>query len=240
MSLVVDGVWPGRITITKGWGRAIARPWNDESDAGHLQLVRGSSDFLAQATGVVAECGDGRVYSPPLYRSATRVWLRAGYAHFDTLLMMERTLSNPWPARRGPVVVATDPDWDAINRVDLAAFHGFWRLGTQGLRESAATTPETVVLTVLEDDELVGFAIVGAQHGLGYLQRIAVTRERQGLGSALLTSALDWAKSRGCRSMLLNVRRETESARRLYSTFGFEDTPTGLDILVHTSPPMLN
>jgi ribosomal-protein-alanine N-acetyltransferase len=240
MSLDVDGAWPARVTITRGWSRAVARRWNDESDAGYLQLLRGGSDFLAQATDVVAERGDGRVYSPALYPSATRVWRRAGYVQFDRLLMMERALASAWPSSLIPVVVSDDPDWEALERVDMTAFQGFWRLGARGLQESVATTPDTAVMTTVEEDDLVGFAIVGADRGLGYLQRIAVSKPGRGHGSALLAASLQWARSQGCRAMLLNVRRESEPARRLYERFGFEVTTTGLDILVHTSGPELN
>jgi ribosomal protein S18 acetylase RimI-like enzyme len=155
--------------------------------------------------------------------------------------MMERSLARTWPSPQTPAaMISADPDWEALENVDMMAFQGFWRLGARGLQESVASTPDTAVLTTDEGDDLVGFAIVGADRGLGYLQRIAVSRPGRGHGSALLAGALGWARAQGCSAMLLNVRRESEPARRLYERFGFELTTTGLDILVHTSGPVLN
>src|SRR5690606_29006829 len=64
--LVVEGVWPETVTVSKGWSRGEARPWNNETGDGHLRLIRGSSIFLEEATALVAASCGGTVYSPAL------------------------------------------------------------------------------------------------------------------------------------------------------------------------------
>jgi len=230
---VVEGVWPGPITITRGRSRADARRWNDETPAGHLRLVRGSADFLAEATATVAEYSGGLVYSPALYPSATRVWRRAGYRPFDSLIVMERGLAARWAAPERLVEPERNPNWDRVVEIDDAAFEGFWRMSGIGLAESSAATRRGIVLTVEDGPGTVGYAIVGVDWGVAYLQRIAVMPQHsgKGIGADLLRAALNWARQEGARAVVLNVRDGADVARRLYQTHGFVDTGTRLEIL---------
>ncbi|MCI0425210.1 MAG: GNAT family N-acetyltransferase [Actinobacteria bacterium] len=235
MTLAVEGVWPGPMTITRGWAKAMGRRWNDESEAGYLRLLRGGPDFLVEATHHLAGTGDGVVYSPALHTTATRVWRRAGYRVCDNLMVMERSLSRPWRPVSGVSEPAPKPDWPAIDDVDRTAFTGFWRMGVTGLVESAAAARRSIVFTTSENGAIVGFSIVGTDGDVGYLQRIAVgeTHTRRGIGSDLLAASLDWARRQGSQNMLLNVRTEAEAALGLYRSFGFIETRTRLEILVY-------
>lgn len=233
--LVVTGSWPGRMTITRGWARAEARKWNDETTAGHIRLLRGGADFLGGATQLISEHSGGVVYSPALYPGATRVWGRAGYQPMDTLLVMERDLDLPWSPPQRELHPIEEPDWGALVEVDGHAFEGFWRMGGAGLRESAAATRRSAVLVVDEGAAPVGYAIVGAEWGTGYLQRVAVSPKHRGrgIGADLVRAALGWARGQGSRVIMLNVREQTAPARRLYRRHGFVDTSTRLEILRH-------
>ena len=48
--LHVDGVWPGPLSVRRGWSRAVARPWNDEAPDAAMRLIRGSHEFLGEAS----------------------------------------------------------------------------------------------------------------------------------------------------------------------------------------------
>jgi ribosomal protein S18 acetylase RimI-like enzyme len=233
--LVVTGTWPRGLTITKGWARAEARRWNDDTEAGHIRLVRGRAEFLDEATGLVSHHAGGVVYSPALFPGATRVWARAGYQPIDSLLVMERDLSSPWPDPQRSLSSHPTPDWDSLVAVDAAAFEGFWRMSATGLRESATATRRGAVLVAAEEEAPIGFAIVGAEWGSGYLQRVAVSpaHRGQGIGTDLVRASLSWARRQGSRAMVLNVRQQSTAARRLYRRVGFVETPTHLQILCH-------
>jgi ribosomal protein S18 acetylase RimI-like enzyme len=168
------------------------------------------------------------------------VWRKSGYALFHRLIVMEAsTAARNRVGTSNAVRIVVDPDWARIDIVDRAAFEGFWRLGVAGLRESALATRHSVVLEVEQEASLLGFAIVGAERGVSYLQRIAVTPQhaRRGVGSELLSRAIDWARGIGAPIMVLNVREETEPALNLYRTFGFDVTPTRLEILEYRRTP---
>ena len=51
---------------------------------------------------------------------------------------------------------------------------------------------------------------------------VAVDARRQGVGRALLSAAVDWARNNGVRKIELHVFPWNEPAIHLYEQFGFE------------------
>lgn len=231
-SLQIEGTWPERVTLRRGWARAHARPWNDETKDATVRLDRGSAAFLKEVSSWVAEVSGGHVYSPALYPTTTRVWGRASYRPFLKLDIMERMLRR-LPERSERVVMTADPDLAAIADIDRAAFDEFWHMSRIGLEEAVTATPNSVVFETYEDNQLVGYAIVGAQMGTAYLQRIAVHPDhgRKGLGSEMITEACHWAKAAGTGVLVLNVKPDNVPARQLYLGTGFADSTTQLRLL---------
>lgn len=83
------------------------------------------------------------------------------------------------------------------------------------------------------DDTVVGFAITGCAKRRGYLQRIAVHPEAQGLGigAALVKASIDWAASRDVRRLIVNTQTTNFGALRLYERAGFLKSSFGLFLL---------
>lgn len=228
----VEGVWPGLVTLRRGWGKAVARPWNDDITDPTVRLERGSSDFLRSVAHRLAPLGSGSVYSPALYPSATGVWTRAGFEEFDVLNVMECDLGRDQAAAH-PAEVWEHPDWSAVVEIDRLAFDGFWRMSRPGLLEALRATPRSAVLKLNTGTELAGYALVGAQMGLSFLQRVAVAPQYsgRGMGSSLVRSAKTWAKGNAARIMVLNLRPENDRARRLYEREGFRTGSSHLLLL---------
>lgn len=142
-------------------------------------------------------------------------------------------MSVPVAEGSSEVRESRDPDWPRILEIDRGAFEGFWRMSLDGLKEAVASTKRSAVLEVRQDRDLIGYAIVGAQWDVSYLQRIAVSPEHYGrsLGSDLVRAALRWGKKAQARLMVLNVREENTRARSLYVKEGFTVTSTRLRIM---------
>ena len=83
------------------------------------------------------------------------------------------------------------------------------------------------------DSDLLGFSIVGAGAGAGYLQRNAVAPsvQHRGIGRALVRASLRWARQHGARQMLLNTLGNNDAASNLYLTEGFTHLDDRLAIL---------
>ena len=231
--LHLEGVWPGPVTIRKGWAKAVARPWNDDVPDATVRLERGSSEFLRAVAEHLAPLGSGNVYSPALYPSAARVWARAGFHRFGRLIVMERALGAGSPTPEHPIEWSDHPDWTDVVTVDRLAFEGFWRMSEAGLVEAMGTTPRAVVLQARFDRHLAGYALVGSQMSLSFLQRVAVAPAFAGggVGTSLVRAAREWARIGGARVMVLNLRPENRSARRLYEKEGFQASATSLQLL---------
>lgn len=231
--LHLDGVWPGPVTIRRGWAKAQARPWNDEFPDPALRLERGSQEFLKAVAELLAPMGSGMVYSPALYPSTTKVWISAGFTRFRLLDVMELPLGADLRPPDHLIEPTGAPDWKALVTIDDLAFDGFWRMTEAGLLEAMRATPRATVLIARIDDQLAGYALVGSQMTVSFLQRVAVAPSFTGLGvgGSLVRASAIWASRRGARALVLNVRPENERARRLYEREGFQDRETQLHLL---------
>ena len=232
--LRVDGTWPGSISLSAGWFRARARPWNDLVSDPMVRLERGGPEFLIAVTKRLSDLGIDAVFSPAVYPGSSRVWRRAGFEDHAILEIMERPLGAGHVGFETDTVrVEQEPDWDRILEVDRLAFEGFWGMSRLALEEAHLTNRSRVLMVAGAGSSVDGYAIVGSQWGTVYLHRIAVRPDAsgQGMGSALVEAAIEWGARTGSRTMILNVRPENERAKELYRRHGFASTGSALDVL---------
>lgn len=231
--LHISGRWPAPIVVTRNWSKAHARPWNDDAPEAFLRLERGGAPFLREVAAELALMTGHDVLSPAVFGSSARVWERSGFEPQFELYMMEKRLGRNDPEPGRELDESTDLDWERITAIDSAAFPPFWRMSVAGLTEAATTATTGATLTISDDVGVVGFAIVGIQWSVSYLQRIAVHPDRSGsgFGSDLVRGAASWARRRGAPVMILNVRPENERAISVYEKEGFRRTSTSLNVL---------
>lgn len=198
-----------------------------------LRLHRGGSEFLAQATEAIRDIQPASVFSPALYPSNTRAWRKAGYEPFSDLEVMQRQLSAEIGPVPGGVVESPRDQIEQLIDIDRRAFEGFWRMSGPGIEEALLATPKASILVSTNDGEVTGYALVGTQLNVAFLQRVAVPPEHagQGVGTALVRSSLLWGRQHGAQTMILNIKPDNDRARRLYERTGFALTGTALELL---------
>jgi len=87
-------------------------------------------------------------------------------------------------------------------------------------------TKRDVVLVGLEATVPIGYICVTEEHvsAVAWVTDIVVAQEkrRQGLGSALLSAAQNWAAERGVRRLVVEMQSKNQPCIRLLQKFGYE------------------
>jgi RimJ/RimL family protein N-acetyltransferase len=113
----------------------------------------------------------------------------------------------------------------------LISVAGEWRSAGDERRflKALRRYPHAAVFVAERDDgALVGRLSVGrdphpaSTHVADVGLMVAIDARRQGVGKALLQSAVDWAREAGVRKLELHVFPWNEAAISLYEAFGFE------------------
>jgi putative acetyltransferase len=93
------------------------------------------------------------------------------------------------------------------------------------VEKAAANVPLEGTLVAVSDGELVGRIHVDATwFGYGEIGMMVVeSRRGQGIGTALVLAAADWARERGLHKLTLGVFPSNDAAIGLYRKLGFAD-----------------
>ena len=128
---------------------------------------------------------------------------------------------------------ATDADLDQVFEIEQQAGNAaHWeRASYDAIVSGANAQPKRALLVAERAGEIVGFAVTRSVTITGYatdceLENIAVAPRaaRTGIGSALMRSVCDWARSEGAVELRAEVRESNTAAQGLYEAAGFEQT----------------
>ncbi len=216
------------------------RPWPNDPTVAHLvfldHLTTPSEATVAQATARARAQGAKTVRTSALFPRAADVVLSLGYVPVDALALLRLDLTAaPTTAARATAVgdhIGTRPmrRWHLgrAAAIDVEAFGNLWGNSSASLREIRSATPAFRARVAgggrrVTRSAIPGFAISGAAGPNGYLQRIAVrpAAQRSGVGSALVSDAVEWMRGRQLTSVLVNTGIANAPALALYERFGF-------------------
>jgi [ribosomal protein S18]-alanine N-acetyltransferase len=195
-----------------------------------------SSDLVDRCVQALERGGYRGALTSALTEAEQQPFLAAGFVVHERLHLLRHELRREPDDRRAPPGVrlrrARRGDRPAVLEVDGSAFSPFWRFDERGLDDARRATPSSR-FRVADDADVVGYAVTGRAGALGYLQRLAVRPERQGqgIGAALISDALHWARRHGCNSVLVNTQESNVAALLVYQHLGFSREPHGLAVL---------
>ncbi|MEM3833256.1 MAG: ribosomal protein S18-alanine N-acetyltransferase [Thermoprotei archaeon] len=120
---------------------------------------------------------------------------------------------------------AKSSDLDSIYKIEVISF-GYEAFSKGFLLEMLFRFPEFFIVAE-KDNEIVGYlsaSIEGYFNKVCHLLSIAVLPEyrNRGIGSLLLKHLIDLIKTKGIRSIILEVKKDNEPAINVYKKFGFE------------------
>jgi ribosomal protein S18 acetylase RimI-like enzyme len=147
-----------------------------------------------------------------------------GFVELESLHLLRHDLRSP-PRRDSDVRLrgARRTDIAHVLSIDRLSFDKFWRLDRAGLQAARRATPVHRFRVATIDRRVVGYAVTGFAGSTSYLQRLGVHPGSRGagIGSHLVSDAIDWAIGRRSTSMLVNTQDSNANALRLYQHLGF-------------------
>jgi len=223
-------------TLRFGDSWARIAPWRGGGGAAHLVVgpeATTSSDVINRCVDQARRSGYHSVLTSAVGVACADAFIAAGFEireHLHLLAMELHRAPDP-PAQ--PTEKAGRRDRAPVLLVDDAAFQGFWRLGSAGLRDAIEATPVSRFRVGRQQRLVVAYAITGYAVDQGYLQRLAVdpTARREGWGRALVADGLGWLWQQGCTRVFVNTQLHNDAAVALYESFGFRRLPEGLCVL---------
>lgn len=152
------------------------------------------------------------------------------------------------------VALATPADVDAAARIllDARLFSGDLASCVASLHDDLARPIARVTVAKTPGDEVVGVLVAWAVADEVTLMDVAVapTSRRRGVGRALVDELLAFARARGARLVVLEVRKSNTAAITLYESLGFvsvgvrrayyDDGEDAVDMHAHVAPILSN
>ena len=100
-----------------------------------------------------------------------------------------------------------------------------WTLATWEQVQDSAAKGERNVLIAASEEGIVGFGVVGVAGDVAEIESLVVVEaaRRQGIGRRLCEELMRWARMRGSRRAVLEVRVSNDAARALYESLSFRE-----------------
>lgn len=228
---------------------ARVRTWPRRSDIAHLVLsdhtvgpsVSGLRDWVRS----IQHEGFHIIRTGAVSADVSRVFTDVGFREIQRLALLElddaaaiarmRKMRSPLYEMRQlrslrSLQLAAD--------IDSRAFEADWDMDAVNIREACLATPHhRIRLAVTADDRPVGYMVTGRSGWTGFIQRLAVDPDHEGLGagSALLQDGLSWLARHRVESILVNTHLDNRRALDLYERWGFQLLDQHLEVLEWTS-----
>jgi ribosomal protein S18 acetylase RimI-like enzyme len=211
--------------------------WHADPTVASVALRQGSAS--PSATDVVdlvdrlTDDGYLGVMTAALRDHEAELFAAAGFLERERLAVLSHDLRGLGPNLRGRTRRGRRTDRSSVIAIDHSAFQPEWQLDESGLRDAIAATPRARFRVAAQRGEVTGYAVSGRAGRTGFIQRLAVSPDRQssGLGQALVVDALLWLRDRATLAMV-NTQLSNERALDLYSRLGFAREPSELSVLV--------
>lgn len=215
-------------------------PWQGDRYVALVGPIRAgrppTSDEIRYCLRAIYRRGVDHAVTPAMSPYEAEPFYRAGFRLFERLHL----LSCPVVAAAGhrvdsPARLVAGRSWHdrSVLALDARAFRGFWRFDDLALNEAKTATPNRRYRVAKLNGRVVGYAITGRAGKRGYLQRLAVDPEVQGLniGRQLVHDSFNWLAKRDCAMSLVNTQETNQRALGLYESIGYRRQQEGLVVL---------
>lgn len=227
---------------------ARVRTWPGRSDIAHLVLsdhtIGPSASGLKEWVRTLVAFGFDTIRTGAVSTEVARVFLDGGFRSIQTLALLE--LDDPQvlaklKKQRTPMYelrqLRSLRSLQLAADIDSLAFDPGWDMDAPSIREACLATPHhRIRLAVTAEDQPIGYMVTGRSGSTGFIQRLAVSPEHEGLGvgSALLSDGLGWLVRHRVETILVNTHLDNNRALALYGRWGFRHLDQCLEVLEWT------
>jgi ribosomal-protein-alanine N-acetyltransferase len=222
---------PWRVQVNPRGDVAVLGRWRDHLPFMAIEALwcplSAVSGALLHVLDLARAQGFTDVVTPPTPVEDTAEYLRAGMRSHATVATLTLGRQSAVPEalmpERTSLRLAGHRDIDALLAVDERCFEPFWRYDARHLSRFCGSGR---LVMAERDGEAVGYTLSTAEGGEGLLGRLCVTPRwrRRGIGSALLSDAIQYMRDQGAARVTLSTQTDNEQSQSLYRQAHFRDT----------------
>jgi ribosomal protein S18 acetylase RimI-like enzyme len=212
---------------------ALIGNWRDRSDITALWYLRGVGEakkiLVIEAARECFDEGAERIISKLLSDYEAAEYRQWGFKKACRIVLFEKRCGSKPQTRPRPQGVSISrykkSMLEDVLYVDSASFDDFWKLDVRTLEAIADSCRRNIFLVASKDNRIVGYSIAGINGPLGYLQRLGVERQSQGMGigSCLSSTILKMLYDMGATVVMVNTQENNKDAIGLYEKLGFRE-----------------
>ena len=210
-------------------GSFYTRKWNDVESVIYFEKIFGGRQLLKRFN---AESVDKNLifHSSMVNENLSEQWISSGWKEIAKLNVLSLNLRDIDVSKTVTPNHETFRESSIDNLIDLDKniFESYWQNSSAAFIETIQSCPENYLFFTNQNDQNVGYAILGVNRKLGYLQRFGIHSDYQnkGLGKELLDKVLKFSKDKKLLNIRLNTQKENIFAQSLYTKNGFQFTKT--------------
>lgn len=217
----------------KGSGKVIkvsgsykTRRWNRDVEIQYFEKTRGGKYFLRKCIEKAKE-EDILFHSSTLHKKQLQPWILSGWKISSELCIYTKRLTNNSNNSKNKVPVRRKDfktiDFKHITELDREIFDPYWRSSYETLFETLQSCRKNYLYTYEENNNILGYCILGITLKSSFVQRLAVhpKSQRKGVGSSLLCSVSKDMGEKNVQTIKLNTQLDNSAAKKLYQQNGF-------------------
>jgi GNAT superfamily N-acetyltransferase len=215
-------------------GTFYTRKWNDQTPVVYFEKLYGGRPLLKKINQLALE--ENLIFnSSMVYETNSAVWQSAGWKVLEKLNVLSLSLKNIKQSKRNVenVEVFTDTKIPEVIKLDHNIFEPYWQNSSAAFKETIESCVHNYLFVQKNNNDIVGYGILGITRNYGFLQRFGIVKEYQnsGLGGELLDDILTFSKQKKLVNVRLNTQTQNKHAQSLYLNNGFVYTKTNFLIL---------
>ena len=219
-------------------GTFYTRKWNDQIPVVYFEKLYGGKPLLKKINQLAHQ--ENLIFNSSMVNENNfAAWQSAGWEVLEKLNVLSLNLKSVKQSEVNIDNVETfnDTKIPEVLELDHEIFDPYWQNSNAAFKETIESCSHNYLFTQKDNDETVGYGILGITRNYGFLQRFGIVKKNQnsGLGKDLLENIITFSKQKKLINVRLNTQTQNKNAQSLYLNNGFVFTRTNFLILASSN-----